>query len=114
MPILLLISLAISTGSALAQTLPLTDDTWINARKVNEVFGAKNLIRVHTYGPQHGLVRFDTTQVADQAIRQADLRFFLRNIRMCGEIDFHIVTSPWNEREVTFANAPRFQSRPAA
>jgi hypothetical protein len=99
---------ACTTSVAWAETveLPLTDDAFVNAIKPDLRTGTWERIVVHTYGPKHGLVRFDAASIAGQEVSEATLTLYVDSLALNGTMSVHAVTSGWSEATVTWNNQP--------
>ena len=64
-------------------------------------------------GPKQGLVQFDLSALGG-VVTSATLTFNVTNVDVAGNVDFHVVLTPWNENTVTFNTAPSFDPAIAA
>jgi len=103
-----------STAWAQSTYLPLTDDSYINARQPGINFGLSEKMVVHSFGPKQALVRFDSVEISGLTVLHAELSIYLDSIASAGDIQVYPITSSWNELTVTWDLQPPVESVAAA
>ncbi len=109
----LLAALLAIAGTASAETLYLTDDTFINYAQPTRSKGDKLSIKVlDTVEPRVGYVAFDSSSLPDgltgQDIESATLRLWVKNVRNeGGGVELRLTREPWFEETLTPESLPR-------
>src|SRR5260370_38192747 len=92
-----------------AQSAPVTDDTFGQASTPSEKEGAEPFLVVRGSG-SNTYLRFDLsvlpTGVTSANVSKAMLRLFVSGVTSPGNFDVFLVNGPWNEKTLTFNNAP--------
>ena len=103
-----LLALALLGAQAAAETvsLPLTDDTWINGRSPNSVYGGQSSLFLHDYGPKSVLLNFDAAGILGSGVATATLRLTLTAAKAPGSVTVFAITAPWGEDSVSYATRP--------
>src|ERR1700730_4487105 len=95
--------------NAAAQSAPVTDDTFAQPNTPAEKEGADPFLTVRGPGSDTYL-RFDLsvlpTGVTSASVSKATLRLFVSGVTTPGNFDVFLVNGTWNEKTLTFNNAP--------
>ena len=94
--------------AAIADTINVTDDTYIDFTVPAGNYGASGSVVVGNVGgsARQGFVRFDLSPVpAGTVVSQASLRLWIGSLSEPGDIELHPVLEPWSEGSLT-GNAP--------
>jgi hypothetical protein len=114
--------LMLLSANARADTLHLTDDTYIKLDKPDSNFGDKKKVKVNDkdVGEEcFGFAKFDLSPLPDgitgSDIEKATLRLWVKEVKQEGDIQIEIVGSPWDELTLTAGIADLFAAgkRPA-
>jgi len=94
--------------TAVADTIHVTDDTYIDLTVPAGNYGASGSVVVSNVGAsaRRGFVRFDLSLVpAETGVSRASLRLWVESLSEPGDIELHPVLGPWSEGSLT-GNAP--------
>jgi len=104
----LLCGLAMLPAVAMAQTVPLTQDSYIDSGNPTINYG--NVATIKVGAGSDGLVQFDPSQLPSGTtaanIAKATLTLFVNQLGTAGGIDISEATSPWAELTVTYNTLP--------
>ena len=108
-----------ATDRAAADTLYVTDDTFINPNQPADNKGDRlNVVVRDAPVPRRGFAKFDistlpsSTAVSD--IDSATLRFWVKDVNAPGTIDIYLVNGAWDEMTLTPNNEPPTGATPVA
>ena len=92
--------------TVLAQTAPLTQDTYITPGSALN-FGSAGTINVGGPNASTALVQFDLSTVpAGVSVAQATLSIFANKVGAAGTVNVSVANGPWSEPTVSGTNAP--------
>src|SRR5712691_10170728 len=104
------VTLLLLPGKASAQSATVTDDATTQLSSPTTNNGTSSNLGVQGPNLQESYVRFDLSVLPSglQAsnINKATLRLFLSNVSVGGTFDVRYVTGIWNEKTLTYNNAP--------
>jgi hypothetical protein len=101
----LLCALAILPGLAIAQSVPLTQDSWVITGNIAN-YGAAGAITVDGSAFSRGLVQFDLSGLPSGTVSKALLILFVNTVGTPGIVDFSVATTSWTEAGVNGNNVP--------
>jgi hypothetical protein len=101
----LLWALAILPGLAMAQSVPLTQDSRVITKNIAN-YGAVSAITVDGSAFSRGLVQFDLSGLPSGTISKALLILFVNTLGTPGSVDFPVATTSWTEAGVNGSNVP--------
>jgi len=113
----LLCSVCLLLSMAFSQ-IPATDDSFTASSSASGNFGNQSMLNV--IGPGvNSYIRFDVagtlpTGLDSSNISKATVRLNVNGVTTPGTIDVYLVTKPWNENAITFANAPSLGAKVAS
>lgn len=107
--------LAVSAGTARADSLQATDDAYIALGSGTNFGGGPNLSIQNISGENRALLRFSfSTQPGTALIEKASLRLWVETVGQTGVVDLYAVLDPWIERTVVGDLAPGADAVPFA
>lgn len=106
-----LCSLAILPMAAIAQTVPLTQDSYVATNPASAVnYGTASTINVGGPGGDEGVVQFDLTTLPPGTtaanVINATLTLFVNKLGTAGAINISVANGGWTELGVNGTNAP--------
>ncbi len=93
-----------STSSVL--TFNPTDDTYVEADKPDQNFGASSQVGVDNSPIIHMLLKFTVSGVGSQKVTSAKLRLYCVNLSGVGGDFYPVADTTWSEKNVTWNTAP--------
>ncbi len=108
---LLLCGLAIVPVAAMAQNVPLTQDSYVNTNPPTAVnYGSATTMNVGGPSASHALAQFDLTTLpagtTSAQIVKATLTLFLNKVGAGGTVNISVANGSWTESGVNGTNAP--------
>lgn len=95
-------------------SLTLSEDTWINGRVPNAIYGEVDSLHTHNWQPKYSLLRFDTSSISGQTVARATLKLFVRDVRNSGSVTLHTILTPWDEDNTSWNTRPSFKTSESA